>query len=102
MLSAGFPRPAAVPPGSALGPLPAWRRDAVSGAEDRHAARGRRRRAPDAIGITVGRRTIMRRTNDSERQERWRLPDELLELARVDTPYADLYLQRGRELLAAE
>lgn len=44
----------------------------------------------------------MRRTSDSERQERWRLPDELLELARVDTAYADLYLQRGRELLTAE
>lgn len=41
-------------------------------------------------------------SNPVERKERWRLADELLELARVDTAYADLYFQRGRELLGSE
>ena len=41
-------------------------------------------------------------SNPVERKEPWRLAGELLELARLDTAYADLYLQRGRDLLGAE
>jgi hypothetical protein len=35
-------------------------------------------------------------------EESWQLADELLEVARADTAFADLYLQRARELLSTE
>jgi hypothetical protein len=38
----------------------------------------------------------------TEKDETWRLADELLELARADTAFADLLLQRARELLSPE
>lgn len=44
----------------------------------------------------------MPRAIEADRQEAWRLADELLALARVDTAYADLYFQRARELLSTE
>ena len=38
----------------------------------------------------------------SEHNEAWRLADELLEMTKADTAFADLFLQRARELLSAE
>jgi hypothetical protein len=38
----------------------------------------------------------------TEPKDAWRLADELVELARTDTAYGDLFLQRARELLAPE
>ncbi len=38
----------------------------------------------------------------SERAESWKTAEELLEVARADTAYTDLFLQRARELLATE
>jgi hypothetical protein len=38
----------------------------------------------------------------SEQKKSWALAAELLEVSKVDTAYADLYLQRARELMSSE
>ena len=38
----------------------------------------------------------------SAHEKNWQVADELLEVAKADTAFADLYLQRARELLSTE